>query len=715
MADDVSVVVTADSGNATEAVHDVGQAVNDLKNQVSAITEGVSAFKDRFLEAFSAQKIIEFVSAMVESASATERLQTQLGATGETIATFQLVSQAAGTSVSSISEGMTRLERTVSQANAGIDRSVDLLASLGLRASSFAGLNFDQKFDLIASKLAVMRDGTEKTAIAQQLLGGAATALLPIINRGAGALQEYNEIMQRSGVQGPPEFIESMGRIETAGIEFSASMTGLGKTLVTALAPAIQGSLKVLSDLAQNFNNAAKSGGPFKDMLDGVAIAAKGLATALVVVVGVLEVVGAALAAFVTDAARDLKGFSDGVALFLTGDFAGAKAAFANLGQTWASNMRDSSKTIATITQQMVDQLNVIWGKGAEAKEKIDQNVDANLRRRNQDAISAAMSRLDAEVRLEQEALKQKIAVLDMEVALGRMTQNQKFGAVEQYTEQAYQAELKLLQEELAIGGLKASQAQAINNKILQLQAQHTTAMVNLDRQAVQSQIQYWQQYTNTIASSINSGLRGILTGQMSFVQASKSLLLDLSLKTIELLVTKPVTEYIAGQLALLTANQTGAAARAATEVAASEAALPAKIATFTSDLTARAALTFAGIFANLAPILGPLAAGPAAAGEATVLAQAAAVPKFDVGSWSVPRTGLAVIHKDEMILPAGAPAEAARAGLLGGGGSGGAPAQVTLVAWDGQSVQRWLTNGGASQLAKGLNSYFGKNRSDRP
>ena len=93
-------------------------------------------------------------------------------------------------------------------------------------------------------------------------------------------------------------------------------------------------------------------------------------------------------------------------------------------------------------------------------------------------------------------------------------------------------------------------------------------------------------------------------------------------------------------------------------------------------------------------------------------MAQLAAVPKFDVGAWDVPRTGLAVIHKGETILPAGAPAEAYRSGMAGGGGGG---VQIVIQAWDGASVDGWLRSGGSAKLARAVSSYQDKNPSARP
>jgi hypothetical protein len=715
MADDVTVKVGAESSGAVDGVKDVAKAVRDLHDKVSEISDGVSSFKDRLLEAFTVDKIIEFVGAMVDAASATERMQVALGTSADMVATFQVTSMLAGTTVAAMSESMSRLERTVSMANAGIDRSVDLLAALGLKAKDFQGLNVEQKFDLIASKIAPLKDSTEKTAIATQLLGGAATALLPTLNEGAGGLQRFHDIMQRSGLEGPPEFIEAMGRIEIASVELQSSLVGIGKTVATAFAPAIQGVVMTSYNLVEAINDSIKSGGAFYYVVQSLVVGAQALASAFSAASAVVQVLWEGVKTAVYAIGESFMRLGKIIYDAFTLNIGDIKEQWALLTQGLAARMQIMGANTREITKKSEEELTAIFAGGAAAKERIAQTSDANLRRRNQDAISAAVARIDGEIKLEREGLKQKISILNMEEATGRITQNQKFSAVMQYTEQAYQAELRLLQQELQIGGLKVAQRQQINNRILQLQAQHNTEMLNLDRQSIQAEMQYWSQFTNTIASSFNSGLRGILTGQMTFAQAFKNILLDLSLKTVEMLVTQPVSKFIAGQLAMLTASQTTAAGQEAATIAATEAALPAKIATFTSDITARAAAVFAGIFANLAPILGPAAAGPAAAGQATVLAQLAAVPKFDVGSWSVPRTGLAVIHKDEMILPAGAPAEAARAGLLGGGAGGGQAPTFVIQAMDGASVQRWLVGGGAKQIADQLAKYYNANRSSRP
>ena len=67
----------------------------------------------------------------------------------------------------------------------------------------------------------------------------------------------------------------------------------------------------------------------------------------------------------------------------------------------------------------------------------------------------------------------------------------------------------------------------------------------------------------------------------------------------------------------------------------------------------------------------------------AGILGLMAAVPSFDVGTMSVPKTGLAMVHQGEAILPASGTAQAYR--------SGGRSVTVNISATDAASFEKML------------------------
>lgn len=358
--------------------------------------------------------------------------------------------------------------------------------------------------------------------------------------------------------------------------------------------------------------------------------------------------------------------------------------------------------------RQLVAQLKTVWQTGADAHTKIERDKVARLNLIDHDALAARMKAIEAEIKALQAGLERKKILLDGEVAQHRITQDQKFAALETETEKEYQAELALLQKELKIDGLKLAQRQEVLNKISQLEQKHRTDMLKLDEQSIAAQQKLWTGYIETVSGAFNSQLRGLLNRTTTWGQAVRSMLGDLVIKFIEM-GEKWTAEWIAGEIARTTATTTGAATRTAAEQGSALASLAANFAAIIKSIAASAAQTFAGVFGFLAPVMGPAAAGPAAAADGTVMAVAAAVPALDVGTDLVTRTGFALIHSGEKITPAQTSGP-----FTGGSGSAAAPSimfapQVSAI--DASGVQAFLKQY-APQMARAIMQHMGLNQS---
>jgi hypothetical protein len=176
------------------------------------------------------------------------------------------------------------------------------------------------------------------------------------------------------------------------------------------------------------------------------------------------------------------------------------------------------------------------------------------------------------------------------------------------------------------------------------------------------------------------------------------------------------VADWAKKQLALAALSVTGenqktaaAAAGAAARTGISSGEAAAQEATsfgaILKSITASASETFAGVFGFLAPVMGPAAAGPAAAAQGSVLSVAA----FDIGAWSIPQDQLAMVHRNELVMPA-AEAGAFRSMLSGQAQGGGAPAgagdthvHLNVSALDHGSVKNWFGNN-SRQIMKAMN-----------
>ena len=298
---------------------------------------------------------------------------------------------------------------------------------------------------------------------------------------------------------------------------------------------------------------------------------------------------------------------------------------------------------------------------------------------------------VNGQIKVLQLQLAQQRLVLNAEAAQFQITQDQKFAMLEAETQKEYEAQLALLKQEAALGNLKVEQRNRVLDKIAELQIKHETDMIRLDEQAIAQQQQMWTTSLDTIAGAFNSQLRGLLAGTTSWSQAFKNILGDIIIKFIEM-CDEMVVKWLAAELAQTTATTTGAAARAAAEQAAAGSGILANAANALHAIMTDAAQTFAGVFAFLAPVMGPAAAGPAAAAQATVASAAV----FDVGTDYVVRGGLALIHQGETVVPARG------SGPYSGGSKAPqvhAPVSINVSALDAQSVARFFNDNSRHML----------------
>lgn len=246
------------------------------------------------------------------------------------------------------------------------------------------------------------------------------------------------------------------------------------------------------------------------------------------------------------------------------------------------------------------------------------------------------------------------------------------------YGQEATAYELKFWQAKLALAKRGTTEYAAIIGKIYNLSKQQHDQEVQRLRQL---QGAYQRTFTQ-IFHSFNDGIKGMLQGTQTFQQAFRNMLLDLLMRFIEF-AESLVAHWIAAQLAQTVATAEGAKVRGALQKDYQM-----------KSILADSKATFAGVYANLSPVLGPFAAVPAGAAAAVVFAASAGLPSFDHGAYNLPGDMVAQVHKGETILNATEASSFRKAidNMSQGGGITYSP-NVTfpISAVDGQSVARML------------------------
>lgn len=221
--------------------------------------------------------------------------------------------------------------------------------------------------------------------------------------------------------------------------------------------------------------------------------------------------------------------------------------------------------------------------------------------------------------------------------------------------------------------------------------------------QAGKKGVDDWTKSFANLDRAFSSSITGMILGTTTWQKAVRRLS-QMALTDLVNLAQKKLATWIASELGMTTATETGTATRAAAEQGASNASL-ASVALKAIKMIANDALqTFAGVFAFFSPEMGPAAAAPAAASAAAVSSAAGAIAFAAGGLWNVPSDMFAVIHKQESILPAHI-AQPMRDFFTGGGataGGGGGNFAITIQAIDTQTGAQFLMNN-AGAIAQGL------------
>lgn len=319
------------------------------------------------------------------------------------------------------------------------------------------------------------------------------------------------------------------------------------------------------------------------------------------------------------------------------------------------------------------------------------------------DAMKAAQLANAEEMKLLADGLKQKLTLYAEEARAYGITQGEKLTLSRQALDEEYALELAALGRREALGEQSLAAKQRIDDMMIDATHRRDDEMASLMRSALQEQEREYQSFAGPLEQAFNSQLRSLVSGAETWRTAFKKVLEDLLIKFVEWTETT-VAHHLAAEAAKTSATAAGAAARAGAEETGAAASMGTQAAAMIRSILSSAAETFAGVFGFLSPLLGPLAAGPAAAAQATVAGMTGSVASADIGMWRVPQDLLTLVHHNELIMPA---AEAGAFRSLLGGASGGSNAamhihpttNVHVSALDAGSVSQWMRSNSSAML----------------
>lgn len=317
-----------------EQIERLGNSLQGVQGKAKNLAAGFASLKGGLAAIGSSVAVAGFGAIIKQATNAGDELykmQQQTGIAARELTGIANAAKLADVDTGTLVKGMTKLNVALVNAAAGNKEAAAKFAALGISVKGADGqlISADQALKSVADRFADMPDGAGKAAAAVALFGKAGADLIPLLNEGGAAMDEFTYKISDDFAARSDLFNDTL---TTIGIKAQ----GFGLELTDALLPALQSILEVFAEL-------------FDTKTDWTAL--------FDVIKGGIRVVASVILAMVKlvdEAARQIVTFAQVVTRVMRGDFGGAFEA----GQQFVSGFRDRFQT-------SVGQFQRIWTDSA--------------------------------------------------------------------------------------------------------------------------------------------------------------------------------------------------------------------------------------------------------------------------------------------------------------------------------------------------------------
>lgn len=205
----LSVQLALDSAVFEKNAKQAGRTTQDLGDKAEAMGTRVGKMGKAFIAAGAAVagsalvgQIAGLVQRGLEHASALGEQAQQLGVTTKALQEYRYVATQVGISQEEMDAALAKLTRTMGEAERGAKKPSAAFQKLGIDIKAFiaSGKDAGDLIPLIAAGLEKIPSPAEKAAIQVDLFGRAGQKLAPLLNEGAGGINNLRDAAQKMGI-----------------------------------------------------------------------------------------------------------------------------------------------------------------------------------------------------------------------------------------------------------------------------------------------------------------------------------------------------------------------------------------------------------------------------------------------------------------------------------------------------------------------------------
>lgn len=179
-----------------------------------------------------------------------DKMSDKLGLSREGFQEWEYILSQSGTEIEALQGGMDGIAKKMAEAAEGSGGAAEAFDALGISVTDASG-ELKSKETILEESVAALQavaNETERAALADELFGGTAAELAPLLNAGAGAVENMKNQARDMGLVMGDEAIDSGVLFADTMDNLKRQFTAVAGTLMADLMPMIQGFLELIMD-----------------------------------------------------------------------------------------------------------------------------------------------------------------------------------------------------------------------------------------------------------------------------------------------------------------------------------------------------------------------------------------------------------------------------------------------------------------------------------
>ena len=223
------------------------QGVQGGLGRMGQAARGVGGLMGALVPVGAVAGLAAMAKGSIDTADNLNDMSQRTGVAVESLSRFGQAAADSGSSIEGVAKGMGQLAKRITDPGSAASEA---LKGIGIATTDAQGKvrSLDSVMLDISDRFAKMPDGAEKSALAMQLFGKSGVELIPMLNEGRAALEQYQATISGDMAKSADEFNDALNAI-------GRELSGPFNEAVTALLPAITGIAKGIVGMIKAFTS----------------------------------------------------------------------------------------------------------------------------------------------------------------------------------------------------------------------------------------------------------------------------------------------------------------------------------------------------------------------------------------------------------------------------------------------------------------------------